>query len=244
MHICFFDIDGTLILTGGAGQAAFAEAFVEDFGIEKWNGRVRFSGRSDRAIVADLFAEHGIANSDGNWSRFVAGYLGRLPQSLAESDGQILPGVVPLLKTLASREDVALGVLTGNMHAGAAHKLAHYNLDHFFEFGGYGDALLDRDEIAAVALTAAKEYLEAAANGKVGVAGAGSPALPPADFVDVSLVVIGDTEHDVRCARAIKATAVAVATGFTDRPTLIASEPDLLLDDLSDLTPLLELLSS
>ena len=247
MHICFFDIDGTLILTGGAGQAAFERAFFEDFGIDQWNGQVRFSGRSDRAIVADLFAVHGIENSDANWERFVTGYLERLPRTLQESNGRILPGVESLLELLASRDDVTLGLLTGNMRIGAERKLAHYGLGRFFEFGGYGDALLDRNEIAATAVAAARDYFEQAqdpappsSGERLGV-GDSAHAKDGDRLANASTIVIGDTEHDVRCARSIGATAVAVATGFTDRPTLVASRPDLLLDDLADPTPFLEL---
>ena len=72
MHICFLDIDGTLVLTGGAGQAAFAQTLDADFGIPKISPGVTFAGRSDRAIAMDLFREHGVAPSDENWARFRA----------------------------------------------------------------------------------------------------------------------------------------------------------------------------
>src|SRR5688572_17209352 len=113
MHICFLDIDGTLILTGGAGQTAFARTLAEDFGIGEIDGTVAFAGRSDRAIAMDLFRSHSIAATAESWTRFCAGYLKRLEESLESHQGLVLPGVGGFLSALVSRGDVALGLLTG-----------------------------------------------------------------------------------------------------------------------------------
>src|SRR3954466_13103911 len=107
MHICLFDIDGTLILTGGAGQTAFAQTLAEEFGIPEIRKVVSFAGRSDRAIACELLREHGVKPSDDNWQRFCSGYLRRLDAALATHPGFILPGVIPLLTRLANRGDVA-----------------------------------------------------------------------------------------------------------------------------------------
>ena len=152
MHICFFDIDGTLILTGGAGQAAFELTFAEEFGVDRWTGDVAFSGRSDRAIVGDIFREYGIEASDSNWRRFSEAYLQRLPKTLAEREGRVLPGVSELLSTLGGRSDIAVGLLTGNTQAGANGKLSHFGIETHFDFGGFGDVHIDRNDIAAEAL--------------------------------------------------------------------------------------------
>ena len=249
MHICFFDIDGTLILTDGAGQAAFERTFAEDFAVGCWHGTVGFSGRSDRAIVADLFFEYGIANTPENWERFVAGYIERLPRMLAERNGCVLPGIASLLGTLDARPDVALGLLTGNIRAGSDRKLRHFGLADYFPFGGFGDIHADRSEIAVAALDTAKAYI--AALGQVqptsdprSVPGHDGRAMYEAEEGEFeSVLVIGDTSNDIRCARAIGARAVAVATGFSPREDLVAAKPDLLLDDLSDPTPLLSMLA-
>lgn len=234
MHICFFDIDGTLILTDGAGQEAFVQTFTDEFGVGRWNGKVEFSGRSDRAIVADLFSEFGIANTEENWERFAVGYIERLPETLTERTGRILPGVKPLLETLHSRPDLVLGLLTGNIRAGSFQKLRHFGLADYFSFGGYGDLHADRNQIAAVALDAAKTHLAA-------IGQAGLP-LSRNHYPLQSVLVIGDTPNDIRCARSIDAVAIAVATGFSPYEDLAAAGPDLLLNDLSDPTPLLSLL--
>src|SRR5215211_509585 len=165
MHICLLDIDGTLLLTGGAGQAAFAQTLAAEFGIAEIINSVMFAGRSDRAIAMDLFRLHGVDESAENWQRFCIGYLSRLDAALIANQGYLLPGANELIVALAKREDVALGLLTGNVREGARRKLTHYNLWHWFAFGGYGDDHLDRCDIAASALAAAHEHIIHKANG-------------------------------------------------------------------------------
>lgn len=221
--VCLFDIDGTLIRSGGAGQKAFEAALSAEFGISTFNGDVAFSGRTDRAIVRDFFMLHEITDSAGSWQRFRDAYLAHLPITLAANDGMVLPGIVPLLDNLDASPDVELGLLTGNTADGAELKLSHYGIFHYFKFGGYGDHVLDRDAVARSALQATRQHVN----------GVGTE----------DVIVIGDTPLDVQCARAISARAVAVCTGFSPVEELRASKPDLLLQDLSDASPLHELLS-
>ncbi len=215
MHVCLFDIDGTLISSGGAGKAALEDALAEVFGIPHAIEKLSLSGRTDRAIVGDLFAMHGLANSDENWQRLVTAYLGHLPKRLQSHQGRVLPGIAGLLKTLSGREDVLIGLLTGNTRAGARTKLGFFGLYDFFTCGGFGDVHLDRDDVAREAVGAAGQRLN------------GSLLLE-------RVWVIGDTPLDVRCARAIGARVVAVATGWHSPEELAAHAPDLLLTDLSD----------
>src|SRR5262245_6291587 len=106
MHICFLDIDGTLVSTGGAGAAAFVVTLDKDFGIkDATSSGISFAGRSDRAIATDLFALHGIEPSVENWERFRPAYVRRLAEVLPTYNGRVLPGVVPLLEKLAARGD-------------------------------------------------------------------------------------------------------------------------------------------
>jgi phosphoglycolate phosphatase len=219
MTTVFFDIDGTLISTGGAGRIAFAHTFRELFGIAEISSNVGFAGRSDRAIAFELMEVHGIEPSVENWQRFTQAFLPRLEQVLPQSEGQILPGVVELLDQLATIEHVSLGLLTGNIARGAKAKLSHYRLFDRFRFGGYGDDCTDRCDIAVAALNAAKLYL----NGRIGN----------------QVIVIGDTPADITCARAIDAFAVAVATGGATFEDLRRAEPDLLVRDLTDSRELL-----
>ena len=222
MHICLFDIDGTLIHTRGAGMNALREGLRAAFGIEKPTDQVAVHGRTDRGITRDFFRHHGIEDTPDHWERFRAAYLRVLPGTLAERPGTVLPGIVPLLELLAARPDVAVGLLTGNTREGARIKLAHYGLDRYFSFGGFGDNHLDRDDVAREALAAVRERL----NSDVNLA---------------RLWVIGDTPTDVTCGRAIGARVIAVATGNHSRDELAAAGPDHLADDFSDPGPLLAL---
>lgn len=226
MTTILFDIDGTLINTGGAGKIAFAETFHELFGISEISSNVGFAGRSDRAIAQELMQVHGIDASPENWQLFTTAFLPRLEQVLPRSAGEILPGVVELLDELATLPHVSIGLLTGNIAVGARAKLSHYKLFERFHFGGYGDDWTDRCDIAVAALGAAKQHANGhgARNGKV--------------------VVIGDTPADVKCARAIDAYAVAVATGGATFDQLAACEPDLLLADLTDCEQLMAQVNS
>lgn len=228
MHICFFDIDGTLILTGGAGQAAFAETLAHDFGIPEITTQVLFAGRSDRAIAMDLFRAHGVEPTSENWQRFYHGYLRRLESSLPTRDGNVLPGVIRLLEMLAARGDISLGLITGNVREAARTKLTYYNLWHWFPFGGFGDEHIDRNDIAADAVAAGRAHL---ADQSVYV-GQGTPW---------GMVVVGDTLNDICCGRSIGARCVAVPTGHTSADALRGGEPDVLVETLEDVSPILAL---
>ena len=227
MYAVLFDIDGTLVQTGGAGQLAFAETFAAEFGVAEISAAVGFAGRSDRAIAMELLEVHGLPTTDGNWRRFRTAYLSRLSDALRRKQGRVLPGVGELLDALDAEPNSAVGLLTGNVHEGARKKLDYYGLGRRFAFGGYGDDTNDRAEIAAIALAEANRH-------------AASRPGPPTLLSGA--MVIGDTIYDIRCARAINALAVAVPTGGSTRDELAAEGPDILLEDLSQAAPLLQVL--
>jgi phosphoglycolate phosphatase len=222
MHICLFDIDGTLIHTRGAGTAALKEGLRSAFGVDQPTDQVAIHGRTDRGITRDLFRFHGIDDLPEHWERFREAYLRALPGSLTARKGDVLPGIVDLLEVLTAREDVLIGLLTGNTREGARIKLAHFGLDHYFEFGGFGDNHLERDDVAREALVTAQ--------GRVSI---------PVDLRHVW--VIGDTPTDVSCGRAINARTIAVATGNHTWDELAAAFPDHLATDFSDPEPVLAL---
>jgi phosphoglycolate phosphatase-like HAD superfamily hydrolase len=225
MIVCLFDIDGTLISSGGAGKAALEAALADAFGVTPATDTLRLSGRTDRAIIRDLFRMHGVAETPENLRRFTAAYLRRLPECLERCAGRVLPGVAELLHRLCGRGDVLVGLLTGNVRDGARVKLGHFGLFEHFAVGGFGDHHFDRDDVAREALAEVRRTLNGAADpGRVWV--------------------VGDTPLDVRCARAIGARAAAVCTGWHDRDELAACGPDVLLTDLSDPTSLLSWWSS
>jgi phosphoglycolate phosphatase-like HAD superfamily hydrolase len=228
VYAVLFDIDGTLVTTGGAGQLAFAKTFHAEFGVPQLCGTVKFAGRSDRAIAQELMGVHGVEISEDNWRRFRTTYLRMLPEALHERRGAVLPGVVALLDSLAAMQRPLIGLLTGNLRGGATTKLTHYGLHGRFSFGGFGDHTESRCEIASMALEEARQFAANRHGGATDISG---------------VMVIGDTEHDVTCARSIGAVAVAVPTGNTPRSVLEAAEPDVLLDSLSDARRLLDLVS-
>lgn len=196
----------------------------EVFGITNHDVEIPSAGRTDRAITQDLFAHHGIDASPENLQQFLTAYDRHLPTALTECQGEVYPGIYPLIEQLAERTDVVLGLLTGNYQLGAHHKLAHYRLNHHFGFGGFGDVHLHRDDVARSAYQAAQQAL--------------SRDINPAD-----IWVIGDTPADVRCARAIGANVAAVATGIFSVGELEAMQPDRLFADFSDYHEFLSLLA-
>lgn len=222
MIVCLFDIDGTLLASGGAGRAALEASFTEEFGVAL-REHIPYSGRTDRAIARDLLTMHQVEDSHANREKLVAGYLARLPEKLNTCQGRVLPGILELLQTLRSRRDVAIGLLTGNIRAGARVKLGHFQLFDNFAFGGFGDHHYDRDDVAREALAQTHTHL-------------GKPVDPN------RIWVIGDTPLDVQCARAIGANVLAVATGVHTCEQLRASAPNLTLQDLADPRPFLNLL--
>ena len=223
MHVLLFDIDGTLLSSGGAGQAAMEDALRTEFGVTARTEGIAYAGRTDRAITSDMALFHELSTDDETHQRFLAAYLSHLPNRLAERAGLVLPGVRELLDALSERSDTVLGLLTGNFGRGAQTKLEHFELHHHFEFGGFGDVHHDRDDVAREALAAAEEHLNGTSDA-------------------TRTWVVGDTPADVRCGRAIGARVVAVATGIIDATELEAAEPDHLFEDFSDPSAMLELL--
>ena len=223
MYAILFDIDGTLLQSGGAGSTAFAETFREVFQLTDFPEGIAFAGRSDRAIAQEIMQRSGIEPSPTNWQRFHEDYCGRIKQVLSNSEGLVLPGVVALLDQLAADEHAVLGLLTGNTDFGAQAKIAAYGLTGRFAFGGYGDERTDRNNIAIDARQAAEAF---AAKNHHNSSLCGT-------------MVIGDTPADVRCGQAIDAYVVAVATGGSTLDELAACNPDLLLENLTDTDTLL-----
>ncbi|WP_437185036.1 HAD family hydrolase [Planctomicrobium sp. SH668] len=213
--VCLFDIDGTLLDSGGAGQLAMEQALLDVFQVTGPYGDIPAAGRTDKAITTDLFNHHGLPVTDENWAVFLEAYLKHLPPSLSAKDGVVLPGIIDVLNALSSRDDVALGLLTGNLEVGARLKLQHYDIDHHFHFGGYGDTHFNRDEVAQLAYEAASRHLQF-------------------EIQKEKLWVIGDTPADIRCGRSIGAKVLAVGTGIFSMDELRSHQPDLLCESLAE----------
>lgn len=220
MHVILFDIDGTLVRTGGAGKAAMEEALRSVFGLPKVKDGIPYAGRTDRAIARDLLVLHGIGPQEENINRLQEAYLHYLPEMLRQRGGTICPGVPEVLERLSAAPGVLLGLLTGNIRQGAQRKLQHFGLWDYFAGGGFGDDYVDRDDVARSALQ------------NLGVAEASR------SFAR-NIWVVGDTPLDIRSARAIGAQAVAVATGWHSLEVLADHRPDWLFPNLHHAAPLI-----
>ncbi len=211
----FFDIDGTLLLSGGAGRVAMTQVMKEMFDLDELH-RVEVHGRTDRGIVEELFSKHKIPLDQQRRIEFSDRYHDLLPESMQQCEGLLMPGAVDLLEQLSELPKVKLGILTGNSESAAWTKLKHFGLDHFFEFGGYGGDHALRDDVARQTLVNCRN------------------TYPDHTIEPAQAWVVGDTVNDITCARAIGAKVVAVATGGADLASLQEHQPDLLLSDLSD----------
>lgn len=189
-----FDIDGTLVDTGGAGMAALQEATVERFGGP--GPALDLAGSTDLGVLATIADHFGRTDGEGEAGGFFAAYLRRLEWNLAHGGypGRVLPGVPGLLAELSAAPGTTVGLLTGNIAAGAAAKMRHFGLGHHFAFGAYGCDHADRNLLGPVALARAARHAGRA-------------------FSPDETVVVGDTPKDIDCARAMGADCVAVATG-------------------------------
>ena len=220
--LALFDIDGTLVDTGGAGRAGLVASFRSVFGLDDVSGsasRVRFEGKTDPTIIADFAREAGIpaADVEARYAELQDAYLDALRKELAVPNPRrrVMPGVSLLLDRLAARPDVFLGLVTGNMEEGARAKLDAFGLNRYFVDGGFSSDHPERSEIARIA----HQRLSRRAGFRF-----------PVDRV----MVIGDTELDILCARANGFRAIAVESGWVPRERLVAAGPDALLSDLTN----------
>lgn len=211
-RLLLWDIDGTLISTGAAGNRAIELAAARRFGGDLEG--VEIAGRTDSAIAHQILTKFGEPITEEGMRSILDLYLELLAQELPRSKGQVMPGVLPLLQRAAGRSDTTLGLLTGNLRRGAQLKLEHYQLWHFFAFGAFADDHHDRNQLGPFALTRAQK------SGR--------------KFLPAEVDVIGDTGHDIACGKAFGARTIAVATGSWPRERLAEYAPDFLFDDLSN----------
>jgi phosphoglycolate phosphatase len=222
-RLLLFDIDGTLIHSGGAGVEALKRALKERFRIEDDLHDIEFAGMTDSGIVTNILNKHKIPAHAENVTAFLDSYVHFLSKELPCRKGNLLPGVLELLKKLKTRKHVVLGLLTGNVSRGAELKLDHYGVWHFFEFGAFADDHHDRNQLGPFARARAREK-----HGR--------------EFSGDEIDVIGDTPRDIACGKALGARTIAVATGSCSREKLAEHNPDILIDDFSDVDRLIDTL--
>lgn len=225
MTLILFDIDGTLVSTGLAGGDAMGRAFEEIHGVADAFAGIEMSGKTDPAILREAWEAAGIDPAQRDVKGFYDCYVGHLRDTLNESDRprHLKPGLPGLLDAIAGKENVVLGLLTGNVVTGAQLKLESFGILHYFRIGAYGSDNEDRKALVPVAQLRARQYCV-------------TYIAPERTFV------IGDTPRDIDCARAHGVQAVAVATGNYSLEDLQAHEPDRCFADLSDQQAVLQYL--
>ena len=218
-HLVLFDIDGTILWSDGAGRRAMEGALTHVFG-SAGDPRYRYDGKTDRQIARELMRQEGHDDGaiDARLDSVLSGYLARLRSELATGERrvEVLAGVHALLDALEARDDVVLGLLTGNVAEGAAVKLGAAGIDiGRFRINAFGSDHEERPMLPSVAQRRARELFAR-------------------EYDGADIVVIGDTPADVHCARSVGARTIAVATGRYSVAELAEHDPTVVFEDLSD----------
>lgn len=208
-----WDIDGTLITVGGAGERALVHAINDHFGIDGDLKGIDYAGRTDRMISRMLHDYYGIEKTDKSLQGFLDSYLFHLEKEMKHTKMHVVDGITAILDEIKTQPQYSQGLLTGNLKKGAEIKLLHFDLLHYFPFGVFSDFGVNRNELASFALEEAHK----------------ATGLP---FTPEHTYVIGDTPHDIECGKYINAKTIGVATGRFTTDQLKESQPDFLFEKL------------
>ena len=212
--LLLWDIDGTILHTGKAGETALGRAMEKLYGINRGLQGLEIAGRTDKWIVEQLLGRDEKPNGPEEVGQFLDVYVELLADELPLRNGGLHPGVLGILEEAHQRPELVQALLTGNIEKGARLKLTRYGVNHFFDFGAFADDSSIRNELGPHAKRRAEEK-----HGE--------------EFPPERIFVIGDTPHDVACARAIGAKAIAVATGSFTKRQLKDCGADAVFTDLA-----------
>ena len=228
INVLLFDIDGTILLSGGAGRKALDDSFEALWGVPGAMGAESPHGKTDFLICQEMFRDHlGREGTSEECERLLEGYAGTLASEVAGSERyEVMPGVPELLEALDGRPDVMLGLGTGNIETGARIKLDRADLNRYFPFGGFGSDAPDRAGLIEAGFRRGETRARSERPG-----------------AEIVRWVVGDTWRDVEAARACGARVAAVATGGDTLEALEKTKPDFLYSDLSDIGRFLSMLS-
>jgi phosphoglycolate phosphatase-like HAD superfamily hydrolase len=219
MQLVLFDIDGTLLRTGGAGRRTLDRIFLDRFGVADAFSVIRPDGMTDPAIFREMLRRHGVSSPDEDEvvteirRRYEAEFL----DELVSSPAALMPGARELVEALAARSDVVLGLLTGNLERTGRAKVEHLGLGRYFPFGAFSSDHEDRDRLPPVAVARAEAHL----------------ARPIG--LGRHVVIVGDTPRDVACALAHGCTAIGVGQARYSEAELAAAGAHRTLPNLTDL---------
>lgn len=225
MKAVLFDIDGTILNCNSAGRAALIQATLDTFGTIGRMEKIDFQGKTDPSILRESLSIMGFSEKDIDEKSDLLKekYFFYLQENIKTYTVTVYPGIKEILSTLSQREDVILGLLTGNFTESARIKLSSHDLNKYFKFGAYGDDAPVRNLLPEVAQKRIAELFDL-----------------QIDFRDT--IIIGDTIYDVRCARYSGAVSIAVGTGWSRRETLESENPDFYFDDLADISGFMKII--
>lgn len=213
--LILWDIDGTLITSGGAGERALIAALKAGFGLDGSLSWLEYSGRTDAWIAHEVLRHYGLPETPENIQHYLESYLQALAAAMPNPRARLHAGILALLETLHHRTDLAQGLLTGNLQRGARIKLEQFSVWHYFEFGAFADDSPRRNDLGPHALRRAREHH--------GI-----------DFPPGHVFIIGDTPWDIECGKVIGANTIAVATGGFSVEQLRAHTPTAVFADFND----------
>ncbi len=224
--LILFDIDGTLLLSGRAGLRAMTRTFEQTFGVAEAFAGESFGGRTDSYLISKAMQANGVPDTPGQHERFRQNYIPILAEEIQQpgtGHNGLMPGARALLEALEDHDHLHLALLTGNYRDAAEVKLQHFEIWKFFEWGAFSDDSADRNALVPIARRRAETYDI------------------PGEAIE-RVIVIGDTPHDIECARVAGAKSIAVATGGFTVEQLREAGADEVLADLSDTKTVLGLL--
>jgi phosphoglycolate phosphatase-like HAD superfamily hydrolase len=218
MHskLVLFDIDGTLLKVGNINRHILIDALKQVYGTEGSAAHHDFSGKMDSTIIYEVLEDTGLSAHEiaGKFDEAKKTYIELFRQKAKPADIMLMKGIRELLSELSRRDEILMGLLTGNFEESGRHKLKLPSIDHYFSFGAFADDAFNRNDLPAIAASRARR-----------IAGK--------NFSSSEIVIIGDTEHDIRCARMFNAKSIAVATGNFSMQELMAHDPGALFENLS-----------
>ena len=226
MKLLLFDIDGTLLVSNGAGRRAMNKSLSTMMGIDTITLQgIDFGGRTDQQIIFDILIANGMTpqEADAALPDALSAYIAAFSEAFQHNFVTALEGAVELVKALEKYDHIQLALLTGNVEKTAYLKVDAIGLNGYFPFGAFGNDHAERSKLPQLAVDRAKTF-----NGH--------------SYKEKDIVIIGDTKHDILCGRALNVMSIAVATGHYKSGDLSQYNPDVLIDDLSNMDQFIELI--
>ena len=214
--LVLFDIDGTLLSVNSINRRILMEALKEVYGTEGSAGTHNFAGKMDSVIIYEVLQNAGLSDTviAEKFDTVKDTYIEMFRMHAKPSDIILMEGVRELLDKLSTSSSLMLGLLTGNFEGSGRHKLLLPEINHYFPFGAFADDAASRNELPQVAVDKAYQ-------------------LTGEKFSEQNIIIIGDTEHDIACARVLNAKSIAVATGTYSSAELKKHNPHILYENLS-----------